>query len=84
VVLGVADAWSPARRPAPAPGTAAAATAAGLRATERAAGTVMEGIASVVAVLVWPALLGFVLWLFKTPLIALLDARTARLRGGPT
>jgi hypothetical protein len=44
----------------------------------------MEGIAQVFAVLVWPALLGFVLWLFKTPLSALLDALTARLRGGPT
>jgi hypothetical protein len=42
----------------------------------------MEGIAEVVGVVIWPALLGFVFWLFKTPLGALLDALTARLRRG--
>jgi hypothetical protein len=41
----------------------------------------MQGVAEVIGVLVWPALLGFAIWLFKTPLAALLEVVTARLAG---
>jgi hypothetical protein len=41
----------------------------------------MEGVAQVLGVIVWPVLLGFALWLFKTPIGALLETLTARLRG---
>jgi hypothetical protein len=41
----------------------------------------MAGVADVIGVVVWPALIGFVVWLFKTPLGRLLDVMTARLAG---
>lgn len=41
----------------------------------------MEGIAQVLGVVIWPVLVGFALWLFKTPLGRLLDVMTARLAG---
>jgi hypothetical protein len=42
----------------------------------------VDGIARVLAVVVWPALIGFVVWRLERPVGALLEALTARLRGG--
>jgi hypothetical protein len=39
----------------------------------------MEGVAHVLSVIIWPLLVGFALWLFKTPLGGLLEVVTARL-----
>jgi hypothetical protein len=41
----------------------------------------MEGIANVLGVVVWPVLLGFVVWRLERPVGALLEALTTRLRG---
>jgi hypothetical protein len=41
----------------------------------------MQGVAEVIGVVVWPALIGFAIWLFKTPLGRLLEVVTARLAG---
>jgi hypothetical protein len=42
-----------------------------------------DGIANVLAVVVWPVLIGFIVWRLERAIGALLEALTARLRGGP-
>jgi hypothetical protein len=42
----------------------------------------MASLASVLAVLVWPALIAFVVWRLERPVGALLEALTTRTRGG--
>jgi hypothetical protein len=44
---------------------------------------IVDGIANVLSVLVWPVLLGFVVWRLERQLGALLEALTARLRRAP-
>jgi hypothetical protein len=89
VVLGVADAWPRTGRAAQrADATASAAATEPADPAEPAAWPVtrtgiVEGIANVLSVLVWPVLLGFVVWRLERQLGALLDALTARLRGAP-
>lgn len=43
---------------------------------------ILDGLAALLGVLVWPLLLGFIVWRLERPLGALLAALTGRLRGG--
>jgi hypothetical protein len=43
----------------------------------------MSGVADVLAVLVWPACLAWIVWLQRAPLAALIEAVTSRLRREP-
>jgi hypothetical protein len=41
----------------------------------------MDGIARVLGVVIWPVLIGFIVWRLERPVGALLEALTTRLRG---
>jgi hypothetical protein len=42
----------------------------------------MADFAQVLGVVIWPVLVGFVIWIERRPIGALIDALTTRLRGG--